>query len=361
MFSRSTLLICWEGVSDKYRHRVFVSATSSTTLLTEVGDRVGESASHDRIEGSDINAQFQCTCCNDTDEFALEHFLFDLSTILGSVSASIGHDSCHDLRFVKDELTEELRSFRQSVTSARSRKASHRNLICDSGRTRDELDMAVSHSGTDSAQASHDQSYVCSEKSVVDVQLIHNYEAQILKEGSPGFFLWQDSNVQHIRIGEDDAAFISNEIAIAHLCVSIKGFDNEILQSVHLSPDCSSLTHVEQIVDGLGLMRVQSSNTTSVVQCIDKMYHSKVLISDTISGMVLRSSGIDFGSSALRFSGVGVFPLLSDGAGMFKLCSTSSFSTGSTPSASHSFSQAFTAEVNLLFLFSIRFIICFWL
>ena len=77
--------------------------------------------------------------------------------------------------------------------------------------------------------------------------------------------------------------------------------------------------------------------------------------------MLSRSVGMTLGNVSFAESGAGVpFRLLS-GIGMKALYSSSNLSTGSTPFPAQSFSQALTADVNLAFRFSIKFIICFWL
>jgi len=67
-----------------------------------------------------------------------------------------------------------------------------------------------------------------SKETVVRVKFIHNNKFEVLQECSPRAFLWQDGNMQHIGIRENDATFVTNLIPLAHRRISIESFHNDV-------------------------------------------------------------------------------------------------------------------------------------
>src|SRR5207245_2882114 len=84
--------------------------------------------------------------------------------------------------------------------------------VGDGRRATNELRIAAIEM-RDAAQPAKNVAQVASENSAVGVQLVEDNVTQIFEEPRPSRVVWQNSRVQHVRIGENDVALFADRFA----------------------------------------------------------------------------------------------------------------------------------------------------
>jgi hypothetical protein len=267
-----------------------------STLLSKVGDGVWKADSQYCVKCSDVNSKLQGAGTDNTNQLAVKHFSFNLASILRRITTSIRHypsqyfcslkirqfrldrrEQCFTLlphstkrdssNTPEHKLAKQLRRFGHTVTSTRGRvtRVFERGVpaqellatgrrpikICQldfidteysphmllgvshSSRTRNKLDVTVSHRRTYPSQTPHDESHVCAKQPIVDVQFVDDHKSKVLQERSPCIFLRQDGNVEHIRVCENDPSFISDVISFSHGCIAVECLNEDFFQTSH--------------------------------------------------------------------------------------------------------------------------------
>src|SRR5207248_274792 len=138
-------------------------------------------------------------------------------------------------------------------------------------RTRDELNLPIAHCGTYTSKTAHDERNMSTEKSIIHMQFIDHHELQVLQKGPPATFLRQNGDVQHVRIGKDNAPFVADQIPLFHWRVPIKGLHDHVLQTGNV---LQHLLHTPALVlsKGFGREDVHSSTLGIVLKRMQHWY-----------------------------------------------------------------------------------------
>ena len=245
---------------DQDRQRDFGRAARSARLLPAGGDGAGEPGHHRRVQPADVDAQLQRVGRHHPPQRPVAQPAFDTAPLVREVAAAIGgdgvgaaaqrlrdirgdqlraragtreHDGLHpaaqqaggDLVSLVDDASpdallsvEQRWVVEQEVALPRGRAvavdqdrvllddaAGQLQRVADGRRAADEA-RARSVERRDPLQAANDVGQVGAEHAAVDVQLVDHHEAQSLEELAPLGVMRQHARVQHVRIGDDDAA-----------------------------------------------------------------------------------------------------------------------------------------------------------
>ncbi|KUI56882.1 hypothetical protein VP1G_10853 [Cytospora mali] len=286
------MLVRRETVTHENRQRVFVPSPGSATLLSEIRDSIRETPGQNGIETTNVNSQLECRGCNDAHKLSFKHLDLDPPTILCCIPTPISHNTVNavptaqPLQLVlyspdklltlfphpaesnnphapKDKLTKKSRTLVHGIppatrwvprvlkwripaqellpTRRRPVKINKVNVINakdraevflrirHSRRATHEPDLPVPHSSAYPPEPPHYEGDVRAHQAVVVVQLVNDDVLQVLEERPPPLFLRQDGDVQHVRVGEDDAGPIADCVALLPGRVAVEGLHEGVL------------------------------------------------------------------------------------------------------------------------------------
>ena len=98
--------------------------------------------------------------------------------------------------------------------------------VCYGGRAANELGLAAIKF-TDAAQAAQQIGHMAAEDAAIGVDLIQYHKGQVAEQAAPTSVVGQDSGVEHVGIGDQDAALLPYFAALALRSVAVVAVDSK--------------------------------------------------------------------------------------------------------------------------------------